>query len=127
MQLNVSCMDTTQQTSLSEGNNANDSTVQWSIYSVHHTIIYSSTVSRIHIGYIPCVFSRKYYRIAGNFRGAKYSWFSTSWTTNILPTNKATLLTFTCSASSNHENKTTNGLILLNHEYFDPRKLPAIR
>ncbi len=32
------------------------------------------------------------------------------WTTNILPMNEATLPTFTCSASSNHENKTTNWL-----------------
>ena len=32
------------------------------------------------------------YRIAGNFRGAKYSWFSfEGLTTNILPTNEATL------------------------------------
>ncbi len=27
------------------------------------------------------------------------------WTTNILPTNEATSTTFTCSTSSNHENK----------------------
>ncbi len=39
--------------------------------------------------------------------------------TNILPTNEATLSTFTCSASSNHEN--------IIHEYFVPQKLPAIR
>ena len=53
----VECLlDTTQQTSLSEGNNANQYT----------------TLQYI----VPCVFLRKYYRIAGNFRGAKYSWFS---------------------------------------------------
>ncbi len=45
------------------------------------------------------------YRIAGNFLETKYSWFSfEALTTNILPTNEATLTTFTCSASSNHEN-----------------------
>ncbi len=36
--------------------------------------------------------------IVDNFRGAKYSWFSwlnTAWTTNILPTNEATLPTIT--------------------------------
>ncbi len=50
-------------------------------------------------------------------------------TTNILPTNEATLPTFTCSASSNHENiiHEVTKLILLNHEYFAPRKLLAIR
>ncbi len=34
-------------------------------------------------------------------------------TTNILPTNESTLLTFTCSASSNHEN-ITHEMSLLN-------------
>ena len=50
-------------------------------------------------------------------------------TTNILPTNEATLPTFTCSASSNHENiptKCLNKKLLLNHEYFVPQKLPTI-
>ncbi len=46
------------------------------------------------------------YRIEGSFRGAKYSWFFEGLTMNILPTNEVTLLTFTCSASSNHENIT---------------------
>ncbi len=50
------------------------------------------------------------------------------WTTNILPTNEATLPTFTCSASSNHENKNHKLTIdIADMEYFDPRKLPAIR
>ena len=47
------------------------------------------------------------YRIAGNFCGAN---IRGHWSTNILPTNEATLPTFTCSASSNHENKSTNWL-----------------
>ncbi len=55
-------LDTTQQTSLSKENNANQYT----------TLQYSVEYSNI----VPCVFLRKYYRIAGNFRGAKYSWFS---------------------------------------------------
>ncbi len=44
------------------------------------------------------------YITAGNFLGAKYSWFFVveALTTNILPTNEATLPTFTCSGSSNH-------------------------
>ncbi len=37
------------------------------------------------------------------------------------------LCSFTCSASSNHENITRNVSITLNHEYFVLRKLPAIR
>ncbi len=39
------------------------------------------------------------YRIAGNFRGANYSWLNTG------PRIEATLPTFTFSASSNHENR----------------------
>ena len=42
------------------------------------------------------------------------------WTTNILPTNKTTLPTFTCSASSNHENKNhelTNIFFFSNHRF----------
>ena len=47
------------------------------------------------------------YGIAGNFRGAKFLWLKVEGlTTNILPMNEATLPTFTCSASSNHENIT---------------------
>ncbi len=40
-----------------------------------------------------------------------------------------TLSNFTCSASSNHKNiiHEVTKIILLNHEYFAPRKLPAIR
>ena len=48
------------------------------------------------------------------------------WTTNILPTNEATLPSLRLPAM---QAATTNILInheLLNHEYFDPRKLPAI-
>ncbi len=54
-----------------------------------------------------CATCRKYC-IEGNFRVAKYSWVFVveGLTTNILPTNEATLLTFTCSASSNHQNIT---------------------
>ncbi len=40
------------------------------------------------------------YRIAGNFRGFVVG----GLTTNILPTNEATLPTFTYNPSSNHEN-----------------------
>ncbi len=46
------------------------------------------------------------YRIVGNFHGEKYSWVLCvveHWSTNILTTNEATLPTFTCSASNNHE------------------------
>ncbi len=48
------------------------------------------------------------YRIAGNFRGAKIFvvFMVGGMTTNILTTNEATLPTFTCSASSYHENIT---------------------
>ncbi len=44
----------------------------------------------------------------GNFRGGKIFmvFVVEGLTTNILPTNEATLLTFTCSASSNNENIT---------------------
>ena len=44
------------------------------------------------------------YRIEGNLWGKIF--VVEGLTTNILPTNEATLLTFTCSASSNHENIT---------------------
>ncbi len=46
-----------------------------------------------------------------------------------LPTNEATLPTFTCSASSNHKNimYEMTKLLLLNHEHFVPQKLPAIQ
>ncbi len=45
------------------------------------------------------------YRIAGNFCGKIFVVFVVEqWTTNILPMNEATLPTFTCIASSNHEN-----------------------
>ncbi len=57
------------------------------------------------------------------FRGAKYSWFS-CMTTNILPTNEATLLTFTCSSASSNPKNITHKC--LNHEYFVPQKLLAI-
>ncbi len=47
------------------------------------------------------------YRIACNFVGQIFLVFVVGGlTTNMLPTNKATLPTFTCSASSNHENTT---------------------
>ena len=47
-------------------------------------------------------------------------------TTNILPTNEATLPTFTYNPSSNtRKYYPRNVSILLNHEYFVPRKLPA--
>ncbi len=53
-----------------------------------------------------CIDLAKYYRIAGIFVGEIFVVFVVEhWTTNILPTNEATLPTFTCSASSNHENK----------------------
>ena len=68
------------------------------------------------------------YRIVGNFRGGGEIY---GWTTNILPTNEATLTTFTCSASSNHKNKIDEltKIVLLNHEYFSPPspKITAIR
>ena len=70
------------------------------------------------------------YRIAGNFCGAKYFVIVIEhWTTNILPTNEATLPTFTCSASSNYENKNHK---LTRYNYINcwttsHRKLTAIR
>ncbi len=53
-----------------------------------------------------------YSSIDGNFRGGGgaqnirgfHGWIS-ALSTNILPMNEAILTTFTCSASSNHENK----------------------
>ena len=90
-------------------------------HTVHH---YSRAVA----------FNIHTYRITGNFRGGGGGkifvvFVVEHWTTNILPTNEATSTTFTCSTSSNHENKI--------HElskYYSttdilppPRKLPAIR
>ena len=45
-------------------------------------------------------------------------------TTNIVPTNEATLPNFACSASSNHENIIHE---MTQPRIFAPRKLPAIR
>ncbi len=62
--------------------------------------------------------------------GGKWFLWLKGLTTNILPTNEATLSTFTCSASSNHQNiiqlpnDTAQPRIFL---YFVPRKLPAIK
>ncbi len=44
---------------------------------------------------------KREHRIAGNFHGAKLFvvFVIEHWTTNILPTNEATVPTFTCSAS----------------------------
>ncbi len=69
------------------------------------------------------------YCTEGNFRKIFVVFVVEGLTTNILPTNEVTLLTSTCSASSNHEHITheNNVSILLNHEYFVPRKLPAIQ
>ncbi len=101
----VECLlDTTQQTSLSEENNANDiySTMEYSIQYCNIVAQYQEYTYRY------CVFSRKYYRIhvAGNFRGAKFRGFrglTLDHEYYILPTNEVTLPTFTCSASSYHE------------------------
>ncbi len=70
--------------------------------------------------------THSYIRIAGNFCGAKFVVFVVEhWTTNILPTNEATLLPL--PASSNYEYINHELTILLNHKYFDPQKIPAIR
>ncbi len=44
-------------------------------------------------------------------------------TTSILPTNEATLPTFTCSASSNHENITHESLNIAEPRIFCPTKI----
>ncbi len=44
-------------------------------------------------------------------------------TTNILPTNEATLPTFTCSASSNHENITHEMFNIAEPRIFCPPKI----
>ncbi len=56
--------------------------------------------------------------IAGNLReGGGKIFVIESLSTNILPTNEATLPTFTCSASSNHDINN-----LPNQKCFDPRR-----
>ncbi len=67
------------------------------LHSTHSVMVTRMITVLTLVGYLR-------YRIAGNFCGAKHLWFE-HWTTNILPTNEATLPTFTCSASSNQEYK----------------------
>ncbi len=66
---------------------------------------------------------------SGNFRGAKYFvvFVVGGLTTNILPTNEATLPPYLQSKQQPRKYYPRNVSILLNHEYFVPRKLPAIR
>ena len=61
----------------------------------------------------------------GNFRGGKIFmvFVVEGLTTNILPTNEATLLTFTCSASSNNENITHESLNIAEPRIFCPPKI----
>ncbi len=60
--------------------------------------------------------------VAGTFDGAKYSWLSTGPRTF----NLLWIIPLPAVKAATTKILTTNSLILLNHEYFDPRKLPAI-
>ena len=68
------------------------------------------------------------YRIAGNFRGAKYLWFLwlEVWPRIFYPRMKRPCLQ--CKQlPRKYYPRNVSIIILLNHEYFVPQKLPAIR
>ena len=104
------------------------------INSAHTCLFYSLTCMCIIVGqWLFCPIRDSYMhvlpRVAGNFRGAKYSWFS--WLNTgpqiFYPRMKRPCLPLPAVQAATTNIKTTKWLILLNHEYFDPRKLPAIR
>ena len=71
------------------------------------------------------------YRIAGNFRGVKYSWFSwlEVWPRIFYPRMKRPCLPLPAVQAATTKILPTKSLnnLLLNHKYFVSRKLPAIR